>query len=767
MSNIGNQPNQQPPNVSAIRRALLAGGFTPTPCAGKRPVLDAWQTSNPTAADIAHWAKKYAHAGNTGILTAHCPAIDIDTRDKRAADMIGLRAMEILGRKCAVRFGERPKAALFCRTDTPFPKVSTPAFQNPADPTLPNGKPKVHRVEILGDGQQAVIDGIHPDTKGRYTWSGGALTTRAELAEITPAMVEAIIAMACEVFRSLGFVEVKPSISATSAEIISGNVTNREMLYAAAALEGEARALAVMAPNSGRNNTLNIAALKMGKMTARGWIDRGIVEAKLVKACEHNKLIADDGPRTVRKTIRSGLMAGEKEPHADLPERLDKATAAPSRPKPRLVSSKPEPEPELAEDVKLEDFFAIMPSHTYLAPTREPWVAASINARIEPIMVGDKPMSAAAWLDRSRPVETITWHPAFPMLIKDKLASNGGFISHLKVTCLNLYRPPEVKLGDAGKAGPWIEHIKKVYPDDWPHILKWLAQRVQQPGEKCNHALVLGGDPGIGKDMMLEPIPHAVGPWNFCEVSPRQMLGRFNGYIKSVVLRISEARDLGDVDRFAFYDATKTIIAAPPDVLRCDEKNLREHPIFNVTGVIITTNRKTDGIHLEENDRRHYVAWSDLTKDDFDDGYWRKLKPWYRSGGIEHVAAYLATMVISDFDPKEPPPKTAAFFEIVMANAAPEDAELADILDRLNMDAVTISKVAQEARDSDIALWLRDRKNSRAVGHRLDACGFVAVRNEAAKDGQWIVAGKRQRIYARKSLSYRDKVIAARHLAGR
>jgi hypothetical protein len=40
------------------------------------------------------------------------------------------------------------------------------------------------------------------------------------------------------------------------------------------------------------------------------------------------------------------------------------------------------------------------------------------------------------------------------------------------------------------------------------------------------------------------------------------MLGRFNGDLKSVILRISEARDLGDVNRFAFYDHMKAYTAA-------------------------------------------------------------------------------------------------------------------------------------------------------------------------------------------------------------
>jgi len=50
------------------------------------------------------------------------------------------------------------------------------------------------------------------------------------------------------------------------------------------------------------------------------------------------------------------------------------------------------------------------------------------------------------------------------------------------------------------------------------------------------------------------------------------LFGPFNPHIRSVVLCISEARDLGDVNRFAFYERTKTLMAAPPDVLRCMRK---------------------------------------------------------------------------------------------------------------------------------------------------------------------------------------------------
>ena len=127
---------------------------------------------------------------------------------------------------------------------------------------------------------------------------------------------------------------------------------------------------------------------------------------------------------------------------------------------------------------------------------------------------------------------------------------------------------------------------------------------------------------GLARTRILEPVKAAIGPWNFIEATPQQVLGRFNGFVKSVILRISEARDLGDIDRFKFYDHMKVYLAAPPDVLRVDEKNLREHSVLNVCGVIITTNYKSDGIFLPADDRRHFVAWTNLTEKDFVKGYW-------------------------------------------------------------------------------------------------------------------------------------------------
>ncbi len=437
--------------------------------------------------------------------------------------------------------------------------------------------------------------------------------------------------------------------------------------------------------------------------------------------------------------------------------------------RPPAFSDEPVVEPG-GEGVSLDDFHAIMTTHSYIfAPTRETWPAASVNARVPPIVLTDgdgnkTSLSASAWLDRHRPVEQMMWGPGLPMLIRDRLISEGAWIDRPGVTCFNLYRPPTIdRDGEPEEAGPWLDHVQLIYGDDSAHILAWLAHRVQKPGEKVNHALVLGGLQGIGKDTILDPVKAAVGPWNFVEVSPKHLLGRFNGFVKSVILRISEARDLGDVDRFAFYDHMKTYTAAPPDVLRVDEKNLREYSAFNVCGVIITTNHKNDGIYLPADDRRHFVAWSDKTKDSFEPGYWNRLYAWFRGEGCRHVAAYLASLDLSGFDAKAPPPKTAAFWDIVDANQAPEDAELADALDAIgNPPATTLSRI--EERAAEFANWLKERKNRRMIPHRMESAGYTAVRNSGATDGLWKIGDRRQVIYARKELSVRERMTAATDL---
>ena len=193
------------------------------------------------------------------------------------------------------------------------------------------------------------------------------------------------------------------------------------------------------------------------------------------------------------------------------------------------------------QGVGLDDFYSYMEraSAYFYIPTTAIWPGSRVNARIPPVPLLDangQPMfdeknkqkfiPASQWVDQNRPVEQMTWCPGLPMLIVDRLVMEGGWIVRKGVSCFNLYQPPTIKLGDGSDVKPWLKHIRRLYPDDADHIICWLAHRVQHPGEKINHALVLGGPQGIGKDTLLEPVKKAVGNWNFYEISPLHAMGR-------------------------------------------------------------------------------------------------------------------------------------------------------------------------------------------------------------------------------------------------
>ncbi|MGE0373100.1 MAG: DUF5906 domain-containing protein [Gammaproteobacteria bacterium] len=417
----------------------------------------------------------------------------------------------------------------------------------------------------------------------------------------------------------------------------------------------------------------------------------------------------------------------------------------------------------------LEDFHYYAPDNRCIyLPTGELWACVAVD-RVIPVWPkkrnGDS-MKPSQWLARERAVDQITWHPGRPQLQEGVAVRDGGYIHDGKTRVFNLYRPPVDMPGDATQARVWIEHLQRIYPETAAHITGWLAHRVQRPGEKINHALVLGGEQGIGKDALLEPVKNGVGPWNWSEINPGQMLGRFNGWAKAVIVRVSEARDLGDTDRFAFYDHSKTYIAAPPDVIRVDENHIREHAVFNVCGVIITSNHRTDGIYLAPDDRRHHVSWSDARRSDFPADYWPRYWGWLAQGGVGHVIAYLKSLDLRDFDPKAPPERTRAFQAIVQANHSPEDGDLSDILELLKSPLAvcleTISNAAHRAGRQDLVELLTDRRARRALPHKLERAGYEPVRNPDADDGLFKVEGRRRVVYGKRGLTLAEQVRAAR-----
>jgi hypothetical protein len=196
--------------ILALRQQLRAAGYSPIPLYGKEPPiygknnkrkgLSGWEKLDSVSdAELVMWQKTWPDAINTGALTRLMPTLDADILNEEAA-----RAIENYIREryedCGyflVRIGKPPKRAFLFRVNAEevFDKISV-------NLTAANGSTG-EKLEFLADGQQLVVDGIHPETKQPYRWFGGELgkVRREELPyireqearELVDALVEMLI----------------------------------------------------------------------------------------------------------------------------------------------------------------------------------------------------------------------------------------------------------------------------------------------------------------------------------------------------------------------------------------------------------------------------------------------------------------------------------------------------------------------------------------------------------------------------------------------
>jgi len=437
------------------------------------------------------------------------------------------------------------------------------------------------------------------------------------------------------------------------------------------------------------------------------------------------------------------------------------------------------PATTLPSTLSFDDLCSYAPSRCCIyLPCKTMWPNASVDDRLPPMPLlnaNGNPIKnakgrvvmvkATERLAKERSIESLTWDPGKPEFIPGYVVVDGGYIEKPGATTYNYYRPPpNIKLGDAAQATRWVEHWKRLYPNDANHIISWLACRVQRPGEKINHALVLGGAPKIGKDTLLEAVVRTVGEWNLLNIKLNHLVGKNNGFFKTLIVRLNEVRDTGDqgpVDLYRLNDHMKDVLATPPNTLRINEKYINEYYILNRIGMIITTNYR-DALNLPPDDRRHYVAFSERRTEEFPTKFWNDFWGWYDHGGFAHVAALLYQYDLSNFNPKAEPPKTEAFQYMVAACRSVAYGELADAIDaRGNPQALTLDDLIVKAPGLD---WLRDIAKRKFTSYRLSDCQYIALSNPDAEDKLWKINGRRQTIFVHQDVAPERRIRTAAEL---
>jgi hypothetical protein len=703
-----------------------------------RPLVK-WGTSEPASSDvdqITSWANRWPGC-NWGVATGQRSGIfgiDLDSADALIWSVTNDLPMS----------GYQVKSG----KDSPF--ASHLYFRQPAGVRIKTSQGELAPgVDVRGDGGMLVIPpSIHPASGNRYSivWDGEAVEAPQWLIDLVK--------------------DTRPERPAVVLEDLPP-LTADQIAFGRNSFLKKCRKFSELPTGTGiRNGELNDLGFFAGGLIASGAIDREFADGAMR---EHAAAyIIEEGTRPAIATWESGLNAGMGVPwipeapapelagfgHAPLPQGASLTPVATLSPALTVPSGGP-------DELTPEDFWAHLPTHSYInRRTREHFSVDAVNGHLKRFAdrLGMKP---AQWLDIYHATQQMSWQPGHAEIIEGAIADKGHLRPDPKGRIYNLYRPSEAVASEADPS-PWVNHLRLLYPDDADHLMKWFSYRIQNPGDKINHALVIGGAQGIGKDLLLEPLRYGVGKHNLADVNPADLFKDFTPWVESTLVIINEARDLGDVDRYKFYESAKRFITAPPDTLPCNKKHLASYDVPNVMGVIFTSNHKIAGLYIDPDDRRHYVAWCSAEKQPA--AYFDRLWTWmHEEGGKQAVLGFLQRLNIDEWNAKEPPPKTAAWHQIVAANSNPEEATLSDALQGLQIATVAeILATVQSRGHLDLAMALMDRKNLRRIPGLLERAGFEALPNPHSKsDGRWAINGKRETLYADRKLSNAERLTLA------
>lgn len=287
-----------------------------------------------------------------------------------------------------------------------------------------------------------------------------------------------------------------------------------------------------------------------------------------------------------------------------------------------------------------------------------------------------------------RMVDKLTYAPGQPQFCREK-----SYDSEAVLDCLNVYGGPGYE-PEAGYVDPFLELISDVFDQDKDainHVLSFFAHMLQRPGDRINHALVIQGEQGIGKDSIILAMERVVGSHNYAQVTLQHVESQFNEWLFGKQLIVFQ--EMLATGRRNIYNKLKTYITDPVHTVNTKHVSLQRIP--NRAVYIFLTNYK-HALSIDNSDRRMWVWYSNMQRKS--PAYYRRYYDWLADPrSIQALAHYLLSYDISDFKPAAPPPMTEAKRQLVEASASEVEQYLRNAVESclwpMGCDIVNVSHV--------------------------------------------------------------------------
>lgn len=582
-------------------------------------------------ADHAMWTGWGAGAG---LLAAAFPALDIDVEDRALVARILETAQSRVGYVFG-RVGRPPRVLL--------PFRAAPGYE-PRKMRLETAPGQA--IELLGTGQQYVIDGIHPKTGQPYSWGKRGFPEADRLPLLDAGKVESLFAEFSDICG------VKPStLPATTCRSTEGAVSLPPSFDALADLVGQipndlvydtwiSVGCAIKACSEGADAGLDLwvkwsmahpettpeaCAYKWASFQPpfrAGWDTlRALAPAKAVNEVAQYDFTKVDAPADKWAALYARYIWVE-----NLKLAFDTETSA------------------LLDEVQ----FAVR--NNALAPPR------------------GKQNAWAIWLSdasRLRRAATVTYRPG-----------KGPLVTEKDRQCVNTwvkpnFTPLEVSDDDVSM---WLRHVEYLIPDakERETLFDWLSVVVQRQDYKPNWQVVWGSTHhGVGKDLALQPMRLAIGERNIRNIQPEQIVSQYTDWFENARLIVVE--DMKAYGKRELESRLRPLMASPPEFVSIQKKFMPVFDVPNLSALIFLTNEQ-NALPISQEDRRYFVIWTEAPPKS--EAYYESLVDWYREGGAHKVASWLASRDVANVSLRTRAPTTSAKSEMIEATMSPLEAWL-------------------------------------------------------------------------------------------
>lgn len=264
--------------------------------------------------------------------------------------------------------------------------------------------------------------------------------------------------------------------------------------------------------------------------------------------------------------------------------------------------------------------------------------------------------------------------------IVEVIGVNGGLVK-----AVNTYRPTHIGFRP-GKPQAYLDHLAFLFPGEpetQQYLLEYMAFRIQNPEVKATVIPIIGGAPGVGKDVqLLQPFFKLLGLHNVSgEMTTTKLVGGFNDFLQFPTIYMGEF-NLGGPDGEKAYDRLKDLTSPNAVPATINPKYGKTFRTYVSPNFIATTNDEGSLEHVPHNDRRFMVAWSQAQRlhgpghgsgpgtDEYYDRLTRAYDDRTDAGrrNLEVLHHYLMNLPITLFHPQKAPPRTEARHETLVAS---------------------------------------------------------------------------------------------------